>query len=300
MAKRSPILGYNHNFRHRGLVFHVQTEDSGIENPHIFTHLFHGGVILSSRKLTYDAGSAEEVVKALMQAQHKAMLKDLKRGTFDAKIDEYLGDRPGLEPRAAADTEVNLPRTSTLSAPHAREVELGLEDIEIVGSPADTLESGPPQPLEVFESEPIVIHAQEPESEPSGAIPQHPGIYAQHRTGSYERVDESGQAKSRTGTVRRVRAPASRPPPELSPPPVEVAAELEPTAPVAEPDVVVSRPSVIVGAPPKVVGAKPPPPRRPREGSASLFGKDLISEKSLDEVILAYLSEDGSGRDGSS
>ena len=51
MAKRSPILGYNHNVRYRGIVFHVQTEDSGIINPHVFSHLFHGGVILSSRKL---------------------------------------------------------------------------------------------------------------------------------------------------------------------------------------------------------------------------------------------------------
>jgi hypothetical protein len=35
------------------------------------------------------------------------------------------------------------------------------------------------------------------------------------------------------------------------------------------------------------------PARRPREENRpSLFGKDLISERSLDEVILAYLSED--------
>jgi hypothetical protein len=34
-------------------------------------------------------------------------------------------------------------------------------------------------------------------------------------------------------------------------------------------------------------------PRRARE-EPRLFGKDLISEKSLDEVILAYLSEDAS------
>jgi hypothetical protein len=74
---------------------------------------------------------------------------------------------------------------------------------------------------------------------------------------------------------------------------------------------------VIIGAPSRTVGggasappAPPPiaptqaqagPPPRPsttrvrkaREDSdAGLFGQDLISEKSLDEVILAYLSED--------
>ena len=100
MAKpRSPILGYNHNIRYRGLVFHVQTEDSGTSNPHVFTHLFHGGVILSTRKLVYDSTSAEDSVKGLMQAQHKAVLKDLKRGAFDDKMDSYLGGTPGLLPR---------------------------------------------------------------------------------------------------------------------------------------------------------------------------------------------------------
>ncbi|HEU4731074.1 MAG TPA: hypothetical protein VFT22_24440 [Kofleriaceae bacterium] len=101
MSKRSPILGYNHNVRYRGLVFHVQTEDSGVASPHLFTHLFHSGVIVSTRKLVYDAGSAEESIKSLMQAQHKATLKDLRRGHFDDKIDSYLGGTPGLLPRGA-------------------------------------------------------------------------------------------------------------------------------------------------------------------------------------------------------
>lgn len=101
VAKRSPILGYNHNVRFRGIVFHVQTEDSGIINPHVFTHLFHGGVILTTRKLVYDPGATEDVVKALMQAQHKAVLKDLRRGSFDDKIDQYLAGTPGLLPRGA-------------------------------------------------------------------------------------------------------------------------------------------------------------------------------------------------------
>jgi hypothetical protein len=103
VGKRSPILGYNHNVRYRGLVFHVQTEDSGVATPHLFTHLFHEGVIVSTRKLVYDAGSAEESIKSLMQAQHKATLKDLKRGHFDDKIDSYLGGTPGLLPRGTED-----------------------------------------------------------------------------------------------------------------------------------------------------------------------------------------------------
>ena len=137
MAKRSPILGYNHNVRYRGLVFHVQTEDSGLLNPHLFTHLFHGGVIVSTRKLVYDSGSNEEAIKALMQAQHKAVMKDLRRGAFDDKIDQYLGNTPGLEPRltpaeAATRKAVRADRAATEISPPP-DVSAPLEIIETDG-----------------------------------------------------------------------------------------------------------------------------------------------------------------------
>jgi hypothetical protein len=46
---------------------------------------------------------------------------------------------------------------------------------------------------------------------------------------------------------------------------------------------------MIVGAPPQTTAAA----RRVRDSvSGETFGKDLISERSLDEVIMAYLSED--------
>ena len=57
-----------------------------------------------------------------------------------------------------------------------------------------------------------------------------------------------------------------------------------------------TRPAVIVGAPPKSIGGPTPPAsqrvRKAREDEGRGFGQGLISEKSLDEVILAYLSED--------
>jgi len=118
VAKRSPILGYNHNVKYRGLVFHVQTEDSGVLSPHLFTHLFHGGVIVSTRKLVYDAGANEEAIKALMQAQHKAVLKELRKGIFDDKIDQYLGGTEGLEPRGGTVTEpIERPSPPELAPP---------------------------------------------------------------------------------------------------------------------------------------------------------------------------------------
>ena len=156
MGKRSPILGYNHNVRYRGLVFHVQTEDSGVASPHLFTHLFHSGVIVSTRKLVYDSGSAEDVIKSLMQAQHKAALKDLRRGHFDDKIDSYLGGTPGLLPRGSEDRGAKVDADAEPTPPPAPLPLIGhptLDDVA-VGSPTEQLL---PVMLPEQLSEPVLI-----------------------------------------------------------------------------------------------------------------------------------------------
>ena len=90
------LSGFNTNIRHRGILFHVQTEDSGRAHPHIITHLFHGGNILSSEKRGYEdllgAKDLPDEVRSLMEAQHKSMLQRLRRGEFDGLIRERLGD----------------------------------------------------------------------------------------------------------------------------------------------------------------------------------------------------------------
>jgi len=87
------LVGYNHNIGYKGEVFHVQTEDSGINTPHIITLLYRGGNILASKKTSYadivKMGNLSQVVEELMKEQHKEMLRRLKNGEFD--------DRLGLE-----------------------------------------------------------------------------------------------------------------------------------------------------------------------------------------------------------
>jgi hypothetical protein len=56
-ANQSPQLGYNHNIPHRGRLYHVQTEDSGISRAHIFTHVFYDGTIVASNKVDYGPSS---------------------------------------------------------------------------------------------------------------------------------------------------------------------------------------------------------------------------------------------------
>ncbi len=81
------VTGFNHNIKHKGRVYHVQTEDSGVKNPHIITHLFVGGNILASKKTSYadilNAENLPEVVRELMEEQHKEMLRNLINGLYD-------------------------------------------------------------------------------------------------------------------------------------------------------------------------------------------------------------------------
>lgn len=115
MAKfQSPLLGYNNNVRHKGRVFHIQTEDSGVNHPHIITHLFmDGGRILKSVKRSYaehvGADGMSETVRGLMKDQHKAMFIALRDGQFDGLVDGATAVPPAKPAVASAKLEVAAP-----------------------------------------------------------------------------------------------------------------------------------------------------------------------------------------------
>jgi hypothetical protein len=114
MAKtfEKAVTGFNHNIKHKGKVYHVQTEDSGVNNPHIITHLFVGGNILASKKTAYaDMRGAEnlpDLVRELMEEQHKEMLRNLINGVYD-NLDSSGGARHYQPGQIAHDPHARLP-----------------------------------------------------------------------------------------------------------------------------------------------------------------------------------------------
>ena len=197
VAKRSPILGYNHNVRYRGLIFHVQTEDSGLLSPHLFTHLFFEGVIISTRKLVYDAGADEGAIKSLMQAQHKAVMKDLKRGAFDDKMDTNLAGNADLLPRgtkegATAESDPLRDSQPVIPMPQEFLTEPGIEIIRdsepAIPLPVRAgtepiepmeLEANTTQPIDVLEE---VHQAPPPRIHPRAATPPPIPVVARTKT----------------------------------------------------------------------------------------------------------------------
>ncbi len=313
----SPLLGYNNNVRHKGKVFHVQTEDSGVKYGHIITHLFmDGGRILKSVKTSYAEYFGNdrmgEIVREMMKQQHKAMFIALRDGKFDPMIDGAESPSTQAFPAAAP---VAAPLTTGVAG-HAPP------------EPVPTRSATAPGGLKAAAIAPPVAGAarQPTPSPPAVRVREEEEAPPTIRQASEELALDI-DAVERAAAAASTSAPSLRASADLPPPPPNLFREKAtagkyrvtspPSAPTraAGPGPVAARPAA-GSPPPGRVAARgagggergergerryaPTRPAsifgqaRPQQGK-SIFGEDLISDKSLDEVILSYLAEDLEG-----
>jgi hypothetical protein len=105
------LTGYNTDVPHEGVVYHVQTEDKGLETPIILSLVYVGGAILASKRAPYDdliaTGFDEAVLAERIERQHKLIcaalhagrIEDLKRMSEGAP-----GDKAGRRKKTARTT----------------------------------------------------------------------------------------------------------------------------------------------------------------------------------------------------
>ncbi len=116
-----PLLGFNNNVRHRGRIFHIQTEDSGVKNPRIVTHLFaDGGRIIKTTRTEYSQHVArpdmQPFVRSLMKEQHKDMFTALRMGDLDKLLEDVCG---GFEQAPSASRVPAAPSIESAPPPAA-------------------------------------------------------------------------------------------------------------------------------------------------------------------------------------
>jgi hypothetical protein len=98
------ITGFNTDIKHNDKVYHIQTEDKGLQNPYIESLIYVGGEILASKKTSYaeqaKTGVDEKWIGSLMEQQHRTMIAAIKRGRFDAPADatKMTGQIPMIKP----------------------------------------------------------------------------------------------------------------------------------------------------------------------------------------------------------
>jgi hypothetical protein len=297
MKAPSPLLGYNNNVRHNGKVFHIQTEDSGVRYGHIITHLFmDGGRILKSVKTSYSeyigAERMSDIVREMMKQQHKAMFIALRDGKFDAIADGSTESTSGRStagepsPKAAATPSsaaksppaaVQASKTPTPAPPQAQpQAQVQPQPQPPVQSQAHAEVDAPAtvrQPpaeltldIDALERAAASHQAAAPVLRAAGDLPPPPANLFREKAGT-------GKYRVTPGSP----APSSEAPP--APPPRPAPTRRSPQTTTADRRYAPTRPAAIFGQ------------ARPQQGK-SIFGEDLISDKSLDEVILSYLAED--------
>lgn len=81
------LPGFNTDFKHKGLVFHAQTEDNGVNNPVIVTLLYLKGAILASKKSSYadllGKENYQQRLMDLMKDQHRTIMREVLAGKYE-------------------------------------------------------------------------------------------------------------------------------------------------------------------------------------------------------------------------
>jgi hypothetical protein len=104
-------VGFNNNVKYKNQTFHIQTEDSGLDKPHVITHLFaDGGRVIKSHKRSYadhvDRPDVTPYVRQLMKGQQLEMALALREGRFDPVIEgRVMGGMDVLDYPPKADVQ---------------------------------------------------------------------------------------------------------------------------------------------------------------------------------------------------
>lgn len=81
------ITGFNTDIEHDGIVYHVQTEDKGLDTPIILSLVYVGGTILASKRSPYadliEQGFSDEVLAERLKRQHKLICAAINSGRID-------------------------------------------------------------------------------------------------------------------------------------------------------------------------------------------------------------------------
>lgn len=318
----SPQLGYNNNVRHRGRLFHIQTEDSGVNHPHVITHLFmDGGRILKSVKKSYaehvGSDTLKDTVKSLMKEQHKAMFIALRDGQFDELVEGKKPSDPNVKKVTAEEKTDAKPDVVAAAIPEPPPTSPDLGPPSSEEPSPNTAPNGVPPisaPAAAIAAEPFAMETNGPNTVPEVRVSVPPPTVNEPRRPSAAELTLDFDA------LERDSGPGISPmfqPNDLPPPPKNLFAkergtgaystinEVEPIA-EAPPPRVPPRPSTAPRNP-----TRPPPSKgengryaatrpatifgstiKPAAPTSSIFGDELVSDKSLDEVILSYLAED--------
>jgi hypothetical protein len=132
------LTGYNTDIKHEGVIYHVQTEDGGTDNPVIVSLIYQGGRILASKKTSYAhlLGTDDLLsrLRDLLEEQHRAMIKAIVTGVPETSSEKEEADhapaRPSPQapaPAPSAQSQASTPQPGQTDTPEAQDNKPPLE-----------------------------------------------------------------------------------------------------------------------------------------------------------------------------
>lgn len=160
------ITGFNTDIEHDGVVYHVQTEDKGLDSPIILSLVYSGGTILASKRSPYQdliaEGFSDEALAERLKRQHRLICAAIHSGR--------INDLKKMSGRAKATPEVV--ETTSVAEDEIEQVE------EVETTPSVTVEEpfeieywpmtqewAPPPPRSEFEQEYLEPPGEEEEQQ---------------------------------------------------------------------------------------------------------------------------------------
>jgi hypothetical protein len=81
------ITGFNTDIEHDGVIYHVQTEDKGLDSPIILSLVYAGGTILASKRSPYAdliaEGFSDELLAERLKRQHRLICAAIHSGRIN-------------------------------------------------------------------------------------------------------------------------------------------------------------------------------------------------------------------------
>lgn len=127
------ITGYNTDVEHDGVVYHVQTEDKGLDTPLILSLVYSGGAILASKRSRYEdliaSGFSDVELSERLKRQHLLICAAIHAGRV-GDLKRMAGAESDLGP-------IQMPVDTKVPA-QAQEETKADEDVTLQDTPAPT------------------------------------------------------------------------------------------------------------------------------------------------------------------
>jgi hypothetical protein len=156
------ITGFNTDIEHDGVIYHVQTEDKGLDSPIILSLVYAGGTILASKRSPYEdliaEGFSDEVLAERLKRQHRLICAAIHSGRID-DLKRMGGRRKGpaiQEEEIAEEAESEVEAAAPASSEEPFEIEYWPVTQEWTPPPPPPAEEAVPVDDEVEQQHEIV------------------------------------------------------------------------------------------------------------------------------------------------